>query len=248
MVLRAKSTISHRDWTVRYIAAHVFFDGQTFGLQRQGGISRLFFELSRCLGHHPEITQSLYRGLYLDSYPFSRGWFQGYWGLRRPLARGYRITDRLEQAWLEVCYERSARKNRGAIYHASYYRLPAKLAGPLVVHVYDMIHEKFGGDPATIARKRRAITSADLIFAISRATAEEARAILSVPDRPDKGSLPRGFADLSWTAHWRRLPTPRGSGYARPYVLYVGQRGWYKNFILLLKTFTVNGLYRIWTS
>ena len=121
---------------------YVFIDGQTFGLQRRGGISRLFFELTRCLSNYPEVSQNLYRGFYLDEYPFERGWFQGYWGLRRPLARGYRLTDRLEEPLLAACYNRSARRNPGTIYHASYYRLPARPAGPLVVHVYDMIHEK----------------------------------------------------------------------------------------------------------
>lgn len=240
--------VSHVDVSIRppqigmvmNIVKEVFIDGRTFGLQRQGGISRLFFELSRCLSRRPEIRQSLYRGFHLDDYPFERSWFQGYWGLRRPLARGYGLTDRIEQPLLDICYNRSVRRNPGTIFHASYYRLPTRSAGPRVVHVYDMIHEKCGGDPATVNRKHRAIHAADLIFAISKATADDVSAMLSIPMNRIRIAYP-GVSPIFLrqdTDECAELPE-----LVRPFVLYVGQRGWYKNFILLLKTFVSQALY-----
>ena len=210
----------------------VFFDGRIFALQQQGGISRLFFELMRSFGQTQQVEQILFRGVYADRYPFRKEWFKRYYGLRSPVARAIFLIKPLDDMGMELAYRVNAAS--GLIYHSTYYRLPRRVRGPVVVHTYDMIHELYGGDLGTKMLKKKALQRADLIISISESTKKDLCELHQI----DPQKVVVAYPGVSSVFH--KL-TPRistvGNDDERPYMLYVGNRGWYKNFDLLLDTF-----------
>jgi glycosyltransferase involved in cell wall biosynthesis len=213
----------------------VFFDGKIFSSQRRGGISRLFFELMSLFGQTQRLEQILYKGAYIDQYPFKKEWFKKCYGFRRPVIRGYRLIKIFDDMCMELTYNLNA--DSGLIYHSTYYRVPRRPQGPVVVHAYDMIHELFGGDSSTKELKKKAFDLADLIVSISEATKKDICEIYQIDSKkiivvyPGVSNIFRlQNSDISGN-----LTTEKNN--ERPYVLYVGNRGWYKNFDLLLNTF-----------
>lgn len=118
--------------------------------------------------------------------------------------------------------------------------------GRRVYPVYDMIHEllpHYYAEPTTRyarrfpAEKRRCLLAGDLLIAISHTTARDVVTVypevnparIVVAHLGVDGSF---FGDHPWA----------GAPPSRPYLLYVGQRGAYKNFRRLLEAFGDSGL------
>lgn len=199
----------------------VYYDFQILFLQKYGGISRYFFELAsrlRDLGSDIDINCLHSRNYYfrdqIKAVDYSK---------RPRIIRGSerRIFYRLNKA--KALHD--AKKNYDII-HPTYYDnyIIGHHSGKLVLTVHDMIHEKYGGDKETIASKKRMIYAADHLIAISQSTKND---ILEIyPDiNPGK---------ISVVYHGASMSSSKGKG-KRPidkkYVLFVGSRSWYKNFV-----------------
>lgn len=218
----------------------VFFDGKIFSLQSYGGISRLFFELMRSFGQDQRVAQVLYRGVYIDRYPFSRKWFKRYYGLRRAIARGYRFIEPFDNMGMELTY--SLNTSSDLIYHSTYYRLPKRPRGPVVIHAYDMIHELYNGDLNTKILRKKAFTTADLIISISKSTRKDISELYQI----DPQKIVIAYPGVGSVFHTRNIDTMGSISErkdAKPYMLYVGNRSGYKNFDLLLNTFICKKYY-----
>lgn len=210
----------------------VFFDGRIFTLQQHGGISRLFFELMRSFGETQKVEQILFRGAYVDRYPFRKEWFKRYYGLRNPVALSILLIKPLDDMGMELAYSVNAASD--LIYHSTYYRLPKRVRGPVVIHAYDMIHELYNGDLTTKMLKRKAFKRADLIISISESTKNDLCELYQI----DPQRVVVAYPGVSGVFHKRApLVSTAERTDARPYMLYVGYRSWYKNFSLLLNTF-----------
>jgi glycosyltransferase involved in cell wall biosynthesis len=103
---------------------------------------------------------------------------------------------------------------------------------PSVVTVYDMIHELFPKDfsprDKTSYVKRKAIERADHVICISESTRRDLLSLLDVAESK-VSTVHLGFERFSSGPDSNELST------AKPYILYVGARGVYKNFFGLLK-------------
>lgn len=209
----------------------VAFDEQIFAIQRFGGISRLFAELARqfATGTVEDI----------ELVPISA-----------PIVNRYLLDDQLVSKALRVTEARSSytalarylalpRPKGGAdIVHNTFY-LPHGLAGfsgaKRIVTVHDMIPERM---PWTRRRldfltlKRRYIQRADHIICVSEATREDmldfyghvAAPITVVHHGVDPVFRPE-------SPRWPDLPDR--------YVLFVGNRGQYKDADVLLRAFAM---------
>ena len=115
--------------------------------------------------------------------------------------------------------------------HSLYYDQQRRLADwPLVVTVHDMIHERFGvGSAALRWAKKLAVNSAVLIITPSHATESDLRSFFPRL-RAEVMTIPWGVGE-----DFLRSPPDRTSDDSRPYLLYVGARGKYKNFGLLAR-------------
>jgi glycosyltransferase involved in cell wall biosynthesis len=204
----------------------VLYDHQAFLLQGIGGISRYFAELM-CQFASGQQVRPLHSALLSQSV----------YGPILPPPRPFRIirSRSVSRSVNSVAARILLAFGKIDVFHPTYYDTRALLpaAGmPLVVTVYDMMHELFpelgGRDPLTIANKRAMVTAASRVIAISETTRQDIVRIIGVPqERIDVVHLATRFDAAMAGA---LLPGIQG-----PFVLYVGTRGFYKNFPFLVK-------------
>jgi glycosyltransferase involved in cell wall biosynthesis len=208
----------------------VLIDGIIFGLQRRGGISRYFAEIiSRLAGQCPDLGLLLHLPIGCEGAPEH--------ARIRPVrdlaAMPWRFRERFSQMRL--------RRRRPAIFHSTYYRLPYWGGMKTVATVYDFMHEQFPamlGDSALVERKRACLESADIIVSISRRTRDQLLRFLRVDEKKIR------VAHLAASDCFANAPSEDEvnafldrAGLRRPYWLFVGQRGAYKNFAAMLDAF-----------
>jgi glycosyltransferase involved in cell wall biosynthesis len=216
----------------------VIYDYQIFLSQKYGGISRYFYELARRIERTPGFTADIYAPLYANSY-LAAGTVNK-WGFKvAKLPKIWRLYEALDRT-LSYAYFAAAKP---AIVHETYYsglRLAPRRC-PIVVTVYDMIHEKFGhlfkpGDP-TSAFKRKSVDRADKIICISENTRRDLIDIFNVPEEKTV-TVPLAFSlDVAGRID-------RSTFHAKnvPYLLFVGNRDHHKNFRNLLKAYASSRL------
>lgn len=135
----------------------------------------------------------------------------------------------------------AARERPAAIYSPFYGRVPG--AAPQLCTVYDMIVERFPeyfpparrGVRRLIAQKRRCLEGAALLLAISATTARDVRAFYPQIDPARIVTIPLGVDEVFFS------PATPFVG-PRPYLLFAGNRGQYKNFAALVHAYARSGL------
>lgn len=212
----------------------IVYDHQIFVAQRYGGISRYFYELVRSFsegavdGVNVNVNSPLFVNNYLSGAPSSLGLF----GAHLPEFRGAERICRGVSAALSPLLMRALRPD---IVHETYYssRSSVHRSSRIVITVYDMIHELFPQYfPAmdqTSALKRHAVNRADHVICISEHTQRDLVRLFDVP--VEKTSVVHlGFSLTASGMKVQQAPE-------RPYLLYVGMRGGYKNFETLLQAY-----------
>lgn len=203
----------------------IAFDHQTFVAQVHGGISRAHARLAEemSLLHDVRIVAPLYINAYLDALPSHI--VQGrHVPATRWASRMARLTSRLAGPPLMAGFKPDIVQET---YYCAARMAPARAR--TVLMVYDMIHELFPGsfpaDDPTRALKAAAVARADHVLCISQSTLRDLVAIY--PAAATKSSVVLlGFDPVA--------PDVAGAQSGRPYLLFVGQRGGYKNFSGLL--------------
>jgi glycosyltransferase involved in cell wall biosynthesis len=132
------------------------------------------------------------------------------------------------------------RMSRPSLIHRTYYEpLPRVGDVPVVLSVFDMIHEifpeNFATDDAVIRSKRGSVNEADHLICISHSTANDLIRLFDVP-RSKISITYLGYSDV----FARLAPQGESSPHARPYLLYVGQRNGYKNFDTALRAYAAS--------
>jgi glycosyltransferase involved in cell wall biosynthesis len=209
----------------------ILYDGGASQEQGAGGIKRYFANLISGLPEdfQPHLTTCRAAEELEPSHPRLR-----FHRFRR--FRPQRISLRLEKAFFGRVEETFAFD----IAHPTYYTLLSQrevgqYRCPVVITVWDMIHELFPDlypNGEFLARKRRAIEAADAILCISENTKQDL--LNRYPVDEAKVLVTYLAANLTLTAVGGEQSTP-----SRPYFLYVGARTGYKNFHGLLSAFAV---------
>ena len=211
---------------------NIIYDHQIFGLQRYGGISRYFFEVSNRInkfnGFNTEILAPLYFNGYLRSQPRL---VQGQYLPHFPK------TAEIRREFNNFVSRFIVENSKPDIIHETYYQATsiAPVKKPIVITVYDMIHERFSDQfpkkDKTSELKRIAVNRADHILCISENTKKDLIEIFNTP--PEKISVTYlGFSFGNNEILSPSLPIQK------PYILYVGVRDRYKNFERLLTAFS----------
>lgn len=205
---------------------NITFDSQIFRLQSFGGISRYIVELARQLAQMNELFVKVLAPCHINEYLKKATDIPQWSAYCKKVPFGLRHDiDQL------VC-DGIISLSKPDITHATFYLRKEKpiKSKRLVITVHDMIHEKFPesfpahDEIATL--KREAVKAADHVICISENTRIDVIQLLGVPyDRTSvihhgvpeivAGALPRNLQD-------------------KPFILFVGQRGGYKNFNRLL--------------
>jgi glycosyltransferase involved in cell wall biosynthesis len=220
------------------ISTKVAYDREIFLFQEYGGVSKSFtriiaeFSKSQNLGIEPSFTFEKSKNFYLNEefpelFTTPRFFLQPNGGLGTLLTLG--PTRSLLSRWS------GGKSNTKAtdIFHATYYR-PTNYEIPrgskIAVTVHDFIPEKLGwtGVRNPHIGKKSLCKRADLIFCVSNVTATDLMQRYGVPESKIK-VIHHGF-DLKKPSSLE--PELRDSG--SPIILYVGHRGGYKNFQILV--------------
>lgn len=209
----------------------IVFDSQIFYSQRYGGISRYFSELSAGLARRKDFNVSVIAPFHANEHlrdsekPLFKGpYFDGQFGSACRFRRwGRKLLFPIQNAL-----------NKYAdIVHETYYSIDPINSGKFsVVTVYDMIHElfpeQFSDNDLTSKAKKAAISRADHVICISESTRQDLIRLLGIS--PSKISI-------IYLGHSLNKRQQANLTIEKPYLLYVGQRGGYKNFQLFCRAF-----------
>jgi len=205
----------------------VLYDGVAFQNSHQRGVQRVFREVVRALPAGVEGLLTL-TGPARGELP--RGVRVVHAGLLWPGVLPRKIRGPVQAALARAALGRAA--SSCDVFNSTYYTLPPRDM-PAVVHVHDMIVERhadlFPGRWAEeeIEQKRRAIEGSSQIITVSNATASELEHFYpGVRAKVTTIHLAGGHVPL--------VPHGARDAAAMPHALYIGDRGAYKNFGVVL--------------
>jgi glycosyltransferase involved in cell wall biosynthesis len=209
----------------------VTYDDQIFVSQRRGGISRYFSELIDQFSTREDFGVEP-----LLDFRFTAN--EHLLGVPGTGVRSSPLPARLDKARLlrQVNRYTSRRRPAEILHHTYYMRDALSRSTPRrVCTVYDMIPELFPenfpqGNPHQA--KRAVVDACDAVICISDTTRRDLVRIYGPIDKPVIVTPLAVGADFHLAS---RPPPPRPQ--VRPYVLFVGQRGTYKNFTVLARAF-----------
>lgn len=211
----------------------ILYDHQIFSSQVFGGVSRYFFELMGQFRSDVGVDFELALRYSNNSYLQGAGWAHA-----KPFFPGRRFFGKttLINALNGLESRRCISSGGYDIFHPTYYHpyyLPLAGKKPVVMTVYDMTHELypelFSANDRTIAWKRAVLGRAQRIIAISENTKRDLLRFYPLEENRVAvvhlaHSLGRGRA----VAASPDLP--------ENYLLFVGQRGGYKNFAFFVRS------------
>jgi len=218
----------------------VLYDYRAWYMQKYGGVSRYFYEIIKhntCAGR---LHATIFAGLYQNQYGIENinnfnivvtGKKISY---PRKSARLFKFINEL--SFLGVSRFNSSQYD---IYHPTYYYFHRpRINAMQVVTVHDMIHEltQAGILPGrelfkasiVLQEKIRTIRDADIVIAVSHSTASDIVNILKIERNKIR------VVHLANSLNYEIKDPPIVDG---PYILFVGGRSTYKNFITLLNAF-----------
>lgn len=200
----------------------ILFDHQTFSTQRFGGISRYFVNLNEGLNALPGISSSI-ATLYSENEYIDDQQVPLNNALGKKLFAGH--NSRIYR-WNRRYSAYKIKQGNFDIFHPTYYDpyFVDSLKKPFVLTVHDMIHElmadQFTDNNQVIAQKKLLIERADAVIAISGHTQSDI--IKFYPEAEEKITvIHHGYQPLQLTGN---LALPNR------YILFVGERYFYKNF------------------
>jgi glycosyltransferase involved in cell wall biosynthesis len=232
----------------------LLYDHQVFTNQYYGGISRYFCEILHQFSSDPSIDISVALRYSCNENLCSYPALNKCWSRRNNFFSDMRflsaIQKRININALGLLFrnqkesERMIKKQDFDIFHPTYYCpyfLKHLQKKPYVLTVYDMIHELYPGyfsprDP-TAQWKKEVIEHATAIIAISESTKKDIlRFTNGDPERISVIYLGNPFEFLenfrNTAIRSDLLPNEK------PYLLFVGKRGGYKNFIFFITALT----------
>lgn len=207
-----------------------------FAAQRVGGVSRYFAELHKAL-RRDGVRSTVIAPIYLCDALQDATDVVGRHLPRCATFRGAsRFASQVSRAVEPIAMTRLGSGAERPLVHPTYYSSSAEPGRfPIVVTVYDMIHERypefFAAGTDVAEKKRWWCAHADGIIAISHHTKRELVELLDVdPERVTVTQL----APVAVKPNAQTLERLSGE---RPYVLYVGTRGGHKNFARFVSAF-----------
>jgi glycosyltransferase involved in cell wall biosynthesis len=211
----------------------IAFDHQVTSLQDAGGMSRYHYELARQFRGREGVSLDLLLGGQSSVLPFAELNCEGVRvaGWRSRMQPGY-ARYAMNALWTAAA---APARGRYDIYHATYQRWePAIRHRALVATHHDATQERFPelfrNAAAIRARKGRLYQRADIVICVSESARQDLMEIYGVAEARTR-LVHHGVTPIAETTR------PFEDGDVRPYMLYVGSRSSYKNFLALVQAF-----------
>tara|TARA_A100001011_G_C14298281_1_gene839506 strand:- start:1306 stop:2406 length:1101 start_codon:yes stop_codon:yes gene_type:complete len=214
----------------------IAFDYQIFSLQKYGGISRYFFELSSNINKNHRNS---------DIHVVSPFYINNYLNKNYVSIKGVKVPGGVRIGKILFYINRFISTKiildlKPDILHQTYHFDSShfnKFKGKKVLTIHDMIHEiypnYFPNSQRYIEAKKNAVRMADHIICVSKSTRDDLIKILGV--KYEKITvIPHGYFYVGGIKQNRNLHLKK------PFILYVGSRYGYKNFKNLLAVFASN--------
>ncbi len=213
----------------------VLYDHQIFCLQQYGGISRYFYELANHVDGFAGWDAEIFAPFHVNGYLAAH---EGVHPKGLSIPRSFGI-GRLGAWGMDTClaYLKLRPRRDVNILHETYYTMAdyCPAAASRVITIHDMIYEKF---PDQFPRrdkirqmKAHAVARADHVICVSESTRRDLVTILGVAER--KTSVV--YHGYSCVVNGHIMPAAL---LKKPYLLFVGQRGGYKNFETLIQAYS----------
>ena len=209
----------------------ILFDYQMFSIQKFGGVSRYFCELMKNIPSEHQFKLSL---LFSENHHLKENYdffkiinilgdhnFKGKYFIQKGLSS-------INHYYSRYCIS----ANNFDIFHPTYYNsyFLNALKKPYIVTVHDLILFKFEDTFFKSIPKRlqmeNVIKKANRIIAISENTKKDLIEILNI--NPDK-------IDVIYHGYNKIIPIKKSGSYGK-YILFVGRRSLYKNFLTFAKS------------
>lgn len=212
----------------------IAFDHQAFNSQSYGGISRYYTVLAQQLlkqGQDVGVFSGIHRNNYLATLP-------------NDIVRGVKLnqyppkTGRFFQVFNHYLANMQINNWQPDIVHETYYSSMNlfKTDVPRMTTVHDMIHEiypkMFSARDKTTDWKLKTFDRVDHIISISQSTKNDLHKFFDIEE--SKVSVVYHGVDLFFSQYYPEKSTE----FQRPFLLYVGARGGYKNFHAVLQAFS----------
>ena len=213
------------------------FDHHAFTMQRYGGISRYYFNFIKEFIKKENYDVAIYCGFYQNQYLTK---------LPKKNVRGFRINKYPKYSKSFLYYVNSYLSKNGInnwkpdIFHETYYsnfKNNEKINSKVIISTaYDMIHEKFSKQiPNSNIISKNKINSfrrADHIISISKNTKKDLIEIFGI----DKNKISVVYPIFDKDSFIKKKINKDFS--SKPFLLYVGERGGYKNFSNFIEAFS----------
>jgi mannosyltransferase len=208
----------------------IYCDNLIFSLQAVGGISVYWSEMLRRLLASEHTVSLIERPSALNS------------SLRRGLVVPQKTEVLREHGPAQLARLQAVRipMATGSIFHSSYYRTTTNRNVARVVTVHDFTYERFRHGPARWVHqleKSRSLHAADGIICISQSTRRDLERFYPALDPARVRVIPMGVSETFHPlGHEQAIPEGLRPAIVPPYVLFVGDRRFYKNFPLAVRT------------
>jgi len=220
----------------------VLYDHQVFWLQQYGGISRYYVELMSQLQCRERIDPALALWYSENRHLLSSTLVRD--GLAPSKPPIYELVKKVQTSTKRDLIgffdfrasKRALKKGDFDLFHPTYYYpyfLNYLKGKPFVLTVYDMTHEVmpelFAPNNPTMGNKKMLAERAEKVIAISHSTKNDLVRICGID--PSKVSVVHLASPLDGLT----VKGERPSGLPDQYVLFIGNRGGYKNFTFLVE-------------
>jgi len=208
----------------------ILYDYSIFTHQPLGGISRYFINLdieNKKNIHDSIILAPIHFNKFLNNYKSYKGIY---------IKKFPKYSSKVFSLYNNIITNRFTKNFKPDIFHKTYYNdyWPKNFSGKRVLTVYDLIHEKFYKDfnfKLNYRPKEKSLNNTDLIITISNKTKSDLIKYYNIDSKKIF------VTHLGVNSFRGRLDH---NIINKPYILYVGERKRYKNFINLLNAYVVS--------
>jgi glycosyltransferase involved in cell wall biosynthesis len=209
----------------------IAFDHQIFQAQKYGGVSRYVVNLAKNLEsevNEVKIIAPLHQNLYLREANYAKNIY-----FKKILPKTERLLSYINNNIVKF----SLNKWKPDIIHQTYYpnkNISFNFNPIIICTIHDMIHEKFPeyfpANNRTVINKKRSILNANHLICVSESTKKDLIDIYNISE--EKISVIYHGFEFNISNYESNDFLKKN----RPYLLYVGNRDGYKNFLFLIKS------------
>ena len=217
-------------------------DGIVYFYQKYGGISRFYTEtLPLMCNLKPDLNITLltHPNVSMESLPVHEHiFFRSIPDVYRYI-RPHRFWHKYYSQLCQLAARPFLGRSKGKIWLSTYYTSPIAWVGPQIVFAHDFILEKYrtrywqnelSYADETIRMKATAIAKADLVICISETTRQDLLKLYQIPFHKT------AVVHLAYKSSFTLIYGMRDQQMGK-YILFVGNRGYYKDFDLLLRSY-----------